>query len=321
MSQLQLPSVEGLAAKLALNGRHPLVGSPAPAVDRIAEQRVSRLGEMNAYLVGAARLQLDLEQRGAIETLTDRKFGLRRLARLHPPGKPFAVNWMATEEGGEPSPFARSAVDQRQVNLPHRSRLECRLQRQQRALALRHHQTTGGVLVQPMGQTGPQLPADAGQVSNPMEQRIDQRARAVARARMDHHPGLLVEREQIPILVENLQRQILGGDLHRRGSRDGQLDALATSQAARRLRRPSVDPCQARVDQRLQPGPGEIWKSSCQVLVEALAAGLSGNAMRERLLYYQIFDFTCPFERTTMSTTARSKKFVVVYSSGLTRLL
>ena len=154
-----------------------------------------------------------------------------------------------------------------------------------------------------------------------MKQRIDQRARAVAGAGVDHQPGLLVENEEIRILVKNLQRQILWSDLDRRGSRHHQLDALATSEAARRLRRLSVDPCQPRVDQRLQTGPREIWKSRRQVLVETLAAGLSGNAMRERLLYYQIFDFTCPFERTTMSTTARSKKFVLEYSSGLTRLL
>ena len=154
-----------------------------------------------------------------------------------------------------------------------------------------------------------------------MKQGIDQRARAVAGAGVDHHPGLLVEDQEIAVLVKNLQREILGGHLNRRGGRDGQLDAFAASQAARRLRRLSVDPCQPRVDQRLQTGAGEIWKSRGQMLVEALAAGLSGNAMRERLLYYQIFDFTCPLERTTMSTTARSKKFVFEYSSGLTRLL
>ncbi len=321
MGQLQFPGVERLAPELALNSGHPLVGPAAPAVDQIAEQRVSRLGEVNANLMGAAGLQLDLEQRGAIEALTDCEFCLRRLPRLHAPTKALAVHRMATEEGGEPSPFVRLAVDQRQIDFPHQSRLECGLQRQQGALVLRYHQTAGGVLVQPMNQTRTEPPADPGQVPNPMKQRIDQRARAVARARVDHHPGLLVEDEQITILVKDLQWQILGGDIGRRGSRHRQLDALATSQAPRGLRRLSVNPCQPRVDQRLQAGSGEIWKRRRQVLVEALATGLSGNEMRERLPYYQIFDFTCPLERTTMSTTARSKKFVFENSSALTRLL
>ena len=321
MSQLQFPGVERLAPQRALSAGHPLVGPAAPAVDQIAEQRVPRFGEVNANLMGAAGLQLDFEQRGTIKALTDCEFCLGRLPRLHTPTKALAVHRMAAEEGGEPSPFARLAVDQRQINFPHRSRLECRLQRQQGALVLRYCQTAGGVLVQPMNQTGAEPPADPCQVPNAMKQRIDQRARAVAGARVDHHPGLLVEDEQIAILVKNLQWQILAGDLDRRGSRHSQLDALAASQAPRWLRRLSVDPCHPRVDQRLQTGSGEIWKSRRQVLVEALSAGLSGNAMRERLLYYQIFDFTCPLERTTMSTTARSKKFVFEYSSALTRLL
>ena len=57
------------------------------------------------------------------------------------------------------------------------------------------------------------------------------------------------------------------------------------------------------------------------MLIEPLASGLGRDSVLAHLGCYQIFDFTCAFERRTMSFTARSKKFVRVKTSALTRLL
>jgi hypothetical protein len=56
-------------------------------------------------------------------------------------------------------------------------------------------------------------------------------------------------------------------------------------------------------------------------LVHTLPPGLRGSTVLAHVGHYQIFDFTCALERRTMSLMARSKKFVFVKISALTRLL
>ncbi len=77
----------------------------------------------------------------------------------------------------------------------------------------------------------------------------------------------------------------------------------------------------ASFDQPLDPGTGEIGKRARQVLIQPFASSLGRSLVLARFGGYQIFDFTCAFERNTMSLMARSKKFVRVKISELTRLL
>ena len=77
----------------------------------------------------------------------------------------------------------------------------------------------------------------------------------------------------------------------------------------------------ASLDQPLNPGPSEISKGARKMVIQPLATGLGRGSVLARLGGYQIFDFTCAFERRTMSLMARSKKFVLVKISVLTRLL
>lgn len=77
----------------------------------------------------------------------------------------------------------------------------------------------------------------------------------------------------------------------------------------------------ASLDQPLDAGTGEIGKRAREMLIQPLASGLGRGSVLARLGGYQIFDFTCAFERNTMSLMARSKKFVRVKISVLTRLL
>ena len=77
----------------------------------------------------------------------------------------------------------------------------------------------------------------------------------------------------------------------------------------------------AGLDQPLDAGTGEIGIGARKMLIQPLASGLGRGSVLARLFSYQIFDFTCAFERNTMSLMARSKKFVFVKISTLTRLL
>ena len=74
-------------------------------------------------------------------------------------------------------------------------------------------------------------------------------------------------------------------------------------------------------DQPLNAGTRELGVRARKVLIQPLAPGFGRGSVLARFSGYQIFDFTCAFERRTMSLMARSNKFVRVKTSALTRLL
>jgi hypothetical protein len=121
--------------------------------------------------------------------------------------------------------------------------------------------------------------------------------------------------------VQQLERQLLGHRSRRHGRGNLEHELLPAPQAQRRLRGPPAHLDVARLNEPLNPGTGEISKGTREVLIQPLASGLGRGLVLAHLGGYQIFDFTCAFERRTMSLTARSKKFVRVKTSVLTRLL
>ena len=57
--------------------------------------------------------------------------------------------------------------------------------------------TPGRAAIQPVHDARPQLAADAAQIGEVMEQRVDERARRVARAGVHHHAGRLVQHGEV----------------------------------------------------------------------------------------------------------------------------
>ena len=58
-----------------------------------------------------------------------------------------------------------------------------------------------------MDDARPLLAADAAEIVDVMEQRVDQRAAVVSGGRMHDHAGRLVDDDEVAILVEDRQRQ------------------------------------------------------------------------------------------------------------------
>src|ERR1700687_2891192 len=125
MGKLQLPGVERLAAKLTLHERDPGSRSLAFAVELIAENGMPGFAQMNPDLVSTTRHELNFEQRGTLESLTDRECRCGRLAHLHFAGDPLPIHRMAAEEGRECGPLHRPALNDRQIRLVDPARLEC----------------------------------------------------------------------------------------------------------------------------------------------------------------------------------------------------
>jgi hypothetical protein len=113
------------------------------------------------------------------------------------------------------------------------------------------------------------------------EQRVDQRAVGVARGRVDHHSRRLVDRDQVTVLVEHVERQLLRLHVGRRRGRHGDFNPVAVMHEVGRLGHGPVAGHQPRPDPagdlRARPpatGPGEE-------AVEAQALVLGRNRQGE----------------------------------------
>ena len=80
---------------------------------------------------------------------------------------------------------ARHAGDEREVFLAERAAAHLAREHLVGAVGLRDEQDAGGVAVQPVHDSGPQLAADPGEIPDVVQQRVDERPRRVPRGRMD----------------------------------------------------------------------------------------------------------------------------------------
>ena len=70
---------------------------------------------------------------------------------------------------------------------------------------------------------GPHLAADAAEIVDVVQQRVDQRAARVAGGRVHDHPGRLVDDDEVGVLVED-RRAAASSGRGRRGDRLGHVD-------------------------------------------------------------------------------------------------
>jgi hypothetical protein len=86
-----------------------------------------------------------------------------------------------------------------------------------------------------------------------------------------HHAGRFVDRNYVVILIENFERQILGGGTEWREIGRIDLDLLAAFQLKRTLRGCSIHVHKALIDPRLQARPAVLRELIAQELVQALS--------------------------------------------------
>ena len=145
--------------------------------------------------------------RGRLETVV----GQRALAALDH-GHALAIARMAPDRpldragrGRRPAPDDRrvAALDPMDAELGREPHVG--------AVVLGDHHEPARVLVEAMDDARPQHPADARQAAGAMRQeRVDQRAAGMARRRMDHEAGRLVEHQEMRVLVQDVERDRLG---------------------------------------------------------------------------------------------------------------
>jgi hypothetical protein len=266
-------------------------GAEGEAVILIADQRVADMGHMDADLVGAASFEAAFDKAGhgfAVLLLTKplQHFKMRDgmagvgLVFLDN-GLPGPVLMRAAERGVDGSRnFRRSAPDQSDIG-PLQMGGETMVGKSfgQSAVGLvvfGDDHDTGRILVEPVHNARPLHPAYAGERGRAMEQqRIDQRAGCVAIARMHDKPGRLVDDDDVPVLKQNVERNVLRLRIGGLRLGEGKDDPVPRLQLALGLGdRGPVDLSRPRLDQRLNAAARQVRaKLARQPLVEPFACG------------------------------------------------
>ena len=178
--------MEELAIELELAG---------PAVDGISGDRQVDRGEVDADLVGPARLEPDVEQRVARQELTHIEVGDRIARRVGVERMPQGVAPVAADRRFDPA-AARpwSPDDERDVMTIELMAAHELLQPAVRLLRARDDHQPRRVAVEPVHDAGP-VGISAGDVV--LEQPVDERPGCMPGCRVNDEPGRLVDDDEI----------------------------------------------------------------------------------------------------------------------------
>ena len=208
---------------------HPAL--PTGTIDGIADDRMPDVGQMDPYLVRSSRLESNLQELRTRPTLETAEMS-DRMPPAFRDRHPLPVGWIATHR--------RIHLDRGPGEMPPRGRLvqasdltppEPFGKSTMRSVGLGNHHQSGCVFVQTVHDAGSQPSADAGQIGGVGEQGVDQRARTVAGARVNHHSCRLVHHKQPLVFEQDIERYLLGHDREGLGWRDSHFDLLPGLQA------------------------------------------------------------------------------------------
>ena len=164
------------------------------AVERVADDRMADRAQVHANLVRAAGVNRDLRQRQRRVELLGADDARHRLAaaprarrHLLPVGR------IAADRRVDPASRLHHAPDQRDVFLLDLAIVKLPRELLVRGVVLGDDHQPRRAAIEPMHDARPLFAADAAQIVDVMEQRVDERAARVARGGMHDHPGRLVD--------------------------------------------------------------------------------------------------------------------------------
>lgn len=295
MTKAQAARVQRLTRKSAGRGPRRLrQRSSLPlsrhAVYRIADQRMTLHGQVNANLMRPPREQPAFDKAGrGTEPLDYPVASDRHAAAAGDDGHLLSIGRAAADVSGNfRGGRNRHAPDDRPVDTVDVMRGELGDQPLVSRLGLGSHQHAAGVLVQSMNDARTAGVADPRQPVAAMgEKGVYQRPIRIARGGMDHEASRFIDNDQMVILEQNVQWHGLGHEVEFFDRRHRQHPALARPSLRRRVeRRPGFAFQLPGLDQAAQAGPRQGGQGIGQEPVEALA-GLcrpDGQMMLDRVV-------------------------------------
>jgi len=207
MSECEFAGMEHLAGNGDMVGLAE-EGVLAFTVEQVASHGVAKVLEVNADLMGAASVQRDFDERGALQMFKGSVSRAGGAAAAD--GHAFTVGLMALDGGVNLAlGGGELPADDGFVDFFDFTPGELSGESQVGGVVFGDDEATAGFFVEPMDNSGPRDPANATKAARAMmEQRIDQGVFGVARRRMDDQPGRFVQGQEVVIFVEDFQRNV-----------------------------------------------------------------------------------------------------------------
>ena len=227
--------------------------------------------QVDADLVGAAGGNGHADERDAVERLGCHhpRYRFTRPARTHRDTLP--VDLVPADRQVDAAPLLYQPPDESDIFLFHLPVRELPCELDVCPVVLGNHHHPGRAAVETVNDAGSQLAADAAQILNMMQERVDEGTVRVAGGGMHDHAGRLVDHDEIRVVVKDIQGQRFRAWRRRGGRRDVDSHDVAGADGEAGARGGPVEPDPALPDQPLDLRSGSAAETSRQKLVETAA--------------------------------------------------
>lgn len=252
----------------------------AGAVHFVGNNRVLDPREMHANLVGAACLQLDVEQRKTIEPPVD-AIQRQRAATATQNRHARPIRRVTRKRLIDAARIRRdSSMDQRDIRLEHRTRAKLIRKILERGIRLRNDQQPRRIAIESMNNPGPHV-ACVRQLLEMICECIGERAGVDSRRRMHDKTGGFVYDEERLIFVDDVDRYRFRSETRHRRRDELDFDVVMFAKLVRRLAEFAVDENVFALDEALQARAAPAFDSRREKGVEPYANIIRSDRERE----------------------------------------
>ncbi len=240
-------------------------------VDGVSYDRMTDGAEVDAYLVGAAGRDRDLEKRDAVERLR-RDDACDCFARPPRPRRNLlSIHRISTDWQVDSPTSMHSAPHECNVVLLDQAVAELPRKVYVREVVLGDHHESGRAAVETVYDAGPSFTANAAKILYMVQERVDERAICVARRWMYNHPWWFVDDDDVVVVVDDRDWKSLGLRSGWRGWRNLKGDQSVFMHDRAGVGGTRVDACHPLLDQTLDLRARTIAKVRGQHVIETLA--------------------------------------------------
>ena len=262
-------------------------GGAGGAVEGIAGDGVSGVGEVDADLVGTAGSDLDLEEGMGGEAFQDAEFGMGGAAGVEAGGHAGAAEGVAGDGGVDDAGIgADAALDEGEVGFGDLAGGELAGEGAVGGVGAGDEEDAAGAFVEAVDDAGAEIAAEGGELGEVVEEGVDEGAGAAAGAEVDDEAGGLVDGDDAGVLIEDVEGDVFGegAEGFQAGGLDG--DGVAGVEFGGGLGGGAVEEDATVIDPGGEAGAGEFGQAGGEEVVEAGTGG--GGVAGEGVHLYSV---------------------------------
>ena len=258
------------------------------AIQCVPDDRVSDGAQMHPDLVGATRRDGDFQKGRTSQRFRPGDAGQRRAPTSRPRRDFLTLHWVPTEGEVYAATCLNDAPDEDGVALLDLAFLELSCELGVGAVMLGHHHHSRGSTVQSVDDPRSELAANTAQVSDMVQEGIDECAVRVSRRWVNDHARRLVDHDQVDVVVQDIDREGLGTRLGRHRGRDLNRDDVAHPDEGARASRLVADSRPPGFDQALDLRACTVAQTRNQYMVDALVGLHVGHLHGDHLRWVHV---------------------------------